>query len=131
MSKSLKLSFESGGARLVLDQTVEGFEAVAQNGVVNIATERGSDTSDPDRGTYLLRDALQGKVADLLSAQHISNIAAIDTLFYLRNSDEADTTEERVEAVELQPFEYDGRELNLSAIFTSNQGTVIGKDTTL
>lgn len=128
---SLKISFETGGARLVLDESVEGFDAVAQNGVVNLATQKGSDSSDEDRGTDLLTHALQGKVADLLAAQHIANLAAIDTLFYLRNSDELETTEERVSTIVLQPFEYDGKELHLSAIFTGNKGSVNGIDTTI
>ena len=115
--KSLKLIFEASGARLALDETVEGFEAVAQNGLVNVATELGSDKGDTARGTHLLRNALQGRVADLLTAQHISNLAALRTLFYLRNSDARDTTEERVEKLTLQPFEYDGEQLRINALF--------------
>jgi len=131
MSKSLKISFDSGGAVLKFDETVEDFDAVVQNGMVNIATEAGSDAGDSTRGTDFLREALQGKVADLLAAQHISNRAAIKTLFYLRRSDETDTTEERVDEVRLLPFEYDGFQLKVSAVFTGTNGTVIGTDTTL
>jgi hypothetical protein len=129
--KSLKIVFESSGARLLLDETVENFDAVVQNGLVNIATEKGSDKGDPARGTNLLRDALQGRIADLLTAQHISNLAALDTLFYLRNSDERETTEERVDKLALQPFEYDGALLRVNALFTGTQGTVTGRDTTI
>jgi flavodoxin len=131
MSKSLKIVFEAGGASLKLDETVEGFEAVTQNGLVNIATEQGSDSGDSKRGTNLLRNALQGRVADLLSAQHISNLAAINTLFYLRKSDETDTTEERVENLALQPFEYDGTQLRINALFTGSNGSKLGVDVTL
>lgn len=129
--KSLKISFESGGGRLLLDETVEDFHAVVQNAMVNIATEKGSDKGDRSRGTNLLRQALQGRVADLLTAQHISNLAALDTLFYLRNSDDKNTTEERMEKVQLQPFEYDGMELRINARFTGTNRTVVGVDITL
>lgn len=129
--KSLKIVFEATGARLLLDETVEGFGAVVQNGLVNIATEKGSDPSDSARGTDLLKDALEGKVASLLSAQHISNLAALDTIFYVRGTDEIDTAEERLEALTLQPFDYDGASVRINAVFAGNQGTVVGTDTTL
>lgn len=131
MSKSLKIEFGDDGATILLNDVVEDFEAVSQNAIVNIATEQGSDSSSSDRGTNLLRHALQGRVADLLSAQHISNLAAIDTLFFLRNSDETDTEEERLVSVKLEPFEYDGKNLKLNVIFTGTEGTVLGRETTL
>ena len=129
--KSLKISFKSSGSRLLLDETVEAFDAVVQNGLVNIATEKGSDKGDSKRGTNLLKNALQGRVADLLTAQHISNLAALDTLFYLRNSDATNTEEERVEQIKLQPFEYDGMELRINTRFKGTAETIVGIDTTL
>jgi hypothetical protein len=129
--KSLKIVFEASGARIVLDDIVEGFDAVTQNGLVNIATEKGSAPTEPDRGTNLLRDALEGKVASLLDAQHISNLASLDTLFYLRGTDEIDTLEERLESLVLKPFDYDGESVRINAVFNGSQGTVIGKDITL
>jgi len=129
--KSLKIVFEASGARIVLDDIVEGFEAVTQNGLVNIATEQGSAPTEPDRGTNLLKDALEGKVASLLDAQHISNLAALDTLFYLRGTDEIDTLEERLDTLTLKPFDYDGESVRINAVFTGSEGTVNGKDITL
>jgi hypothetical protein len=129
--KSLKISFGSDGAKLLLDTTVEGFAAVVQNSLVNLATERGSDKGDPARGTALLRQALQGRVADLLTAQHISNLAALDTLFYIRASDVKDTQEERLQKVTLQPFEYDGIQLRINSSFQGTLGTLLGTDTIL
>lgn len=128
MSKSLKISFGADGARLTLDETVEAFDAVVQNGMVNLATEAGSDKGDLERGTTLLRDALQGKIADLLTAQHISNAAAIDTLFYLRNSDETNTEEERVEKISLSPFEYTNEHVRVNVFFSGTQGSTAGRE---
>lgn len=129
--KSIRIDFKASGCSLVLDETVEGFEAVAQNGMVNIVTAQGSDPGFPKRGTTLLVDALQGRMASLLASRHASELAAIDTLFFLRESDAPGTTEERAESVGLQPLGYDGTELELNAYFEGTNGTKVGYEITL
>lgn len=73
--------------RLDLGSRVEGKQCVAQKCLVNIATEQGSDRLAADRGTNLLRAALRGVNVDANTARHSGNFAAIDTLFYIRQTD--------------------------------------------
>lgn len=131
MPKSLKIIFSAEGSTLDLANTVEGFAATVQNGLVNIVTEKGSDPGDPARGTDMFRDALQGKVADLLAAQHIANLAALDTVFYLRGTDDPAADYERVEKINMRPFSYTGERLELNAVFSGTAGSQMGVEETV
>lgn len=109
---------------------VEGFGATVQNALVNIGTGQGTDPVYPERGTTLQRDAVDGKLIDLNSAQHASNFAAVDTLAFTKTyTPESDTS--NLSEVRLEPADFTGTRLMIDAIFTSVAGQTVGVKTVL
>jgi hypothetical protein len=62
--------------------TVKNFDATVQNALVNLGTNIGSDPLYPDRGTYIMKDALQGAMINLQGANHSANFAAMHTMVF-------------------------------------------------
>lgn len=108
----------------------EAFDAAVQNALVNLGTVQGSDPLFPDRGTHLQRDAAEGRLIDLNTAQHSSNFAALDTVIFARQHT-AETDPSALDALALEPAEFTGSRLKLDAICTARDGTVVGLKTTL
>ena len=128
--KGLAINFAgNAGATLLTSGKVSGFACTAQNGLVNIACNKGEDVIDADRGTNLYKDALAGRVPTFSDAYHIANFAALDTKFFLKKH--TPEGEEIVEKVILDPITFDGNRLALKASFTSTAGTTIGINTSL
>lgn len=126
--EGLSVEFVASGARLDFSSRVSGFGTLAQNGLVNIGTVRGSDPVFPDRGTRLYRSGVVGEITNYNTAYHASNFAAMDTMFFLRRSDYVDSTHERIKTVKLQPVEFVGTRMRLQARFEGDAGSAIGKD---
>ena len=66
---------------------VSGFDADVQNAMVNLGTDIGSDALMKDRGTRLLKDAVQGRMANLQWANNMANFAAMKTLVFSQKYD--------------------------------------------
>ena len=127
--KGLALQFSgASGITLAVTKKVTDFNCVAQNGMVNIACDKGSDFIYPDKGTTLYKDALAGKVPTFTDAYHYSNFAALDTRFFLKN--QAPAGVEVIDKVVLLPFTYTTAGLVLNASFSGANGTTIGITTT-
>jgi hypothetical protein len=109
---------------------VVGFEATVQNALVNLGTRQGTDPLYPERGTTLQKDASAGKLVELNSAQHASNFAASDTLFFLRDFD-AVGDPDAISELKLAPANSDQKSLLLEATFLSADGRVLGLAATL
>lgn len=113
--KSLKISFDEGGATLHLDQLVSGAECEIQNALVNIGTTQGSDALYPSRGTNLLTEAVKGAIVDMNSARHSANFAALFTLNFIQETLPTSMIQsaDRITNLALTTAEFDGRQLIL------------------
>jgi hypothetical protein len=122
--RSLRINFSAtGGCSLVTASEVSGFEAVMQNALVFCGCSKASDTTYPDRGTELLRQALDGELGTLQAARHAANFASLDCRdFSVANTD----AEEVLEAFSLAPNDLSNGRLILSASGTSNLGNTVG-----
>ena len=127
--KGLSIDFKKTGATLAVASSVTGFATVAQNGMVNIATSRGSDKVYPSRGTALYAQGVLGDLTTYKSAYHASNFAALDTLLFALDSNYEDDTDERLKSVKLLPVTYTGTTMRAQATFIGVDGTRIGKET--
>lgn len=126
----LAINFSPGGPALYTDRLVTGFDATVQNGLVNVGTDEGSDPVFTDRGTTLMRSALDGEIVNLATARHAANFAALDARTFLIAT-EVDEAEETLADLTLSPVELDYLQLKLEAQFTSDQGRVVGITATL
>lgn len=125
--KGLKITFEATGATISTSEKVEGVAAQVQNSLVNIAQQKGSDKLFPNKGTDIFRQALQGRIAGLQEAHHLSNFAALDTLFFIRDTlRDQDMT--KISRVVLKPFEYSGNRLRITSSFEFSDGSVVGRE---
>lgn len=123
--KSVKLSFEEKGVQFDFSAPVEDFANEVQTAMVNIATSKGSDPINPDKGTDLLKEAVAGRLINIRSAEHFANFAALDTLFLFRQFEDTND-QNRLAKVTLKPVEFAAGKLTLDAQFTSASNEVIG-----
>lgn len=123
--KTLKIDMQHG-AVLKLDEQVSGKEGTVQSALVNITTAKGSDRAFPTRGTDLLRRALLGELIDVNSAQHASNFAALDTLFFTARNTQATADEELLADIDLTPVAFSYNYLRLDASMEMQDDTVVG-----
>lgn len=128
--EGLAINFVKSGALLAVGSKVSDFNTIVQNGMVNIATEAGSDPIYATRGTELYSAGVLGALTTYDEAYHASNFAALDTSFFLKLSDYTEVNYERVRLVELQPVTYTGTQMNINARFEGENGTVVGKQVT-
>ena len=86
-TKGIKIFFD-GKDNTVFDfrSSVTGKELLAQQVLVNIATDAGSDPLYPTRGTTLHRDSINGLTINKVEAQHTGNFAALDTLMFVSST---------------------------------------------
>lgn len=122
MNHSIEIAFQPGGGlALNLSGTVEGFKAVVQNALVNLLTESGSDQLFTDRGTTLFYRALGGGIFNYRTATHACNFAAVDTLFFSREYETADTAD-KLNRLDLEPSGLSFARLDALAGFESVDG---------
>jgi hypothetical protein len=122
--QGISLAFKEDGCEIDTDSVVSGFATTAQNGMVNIATEAGTDPRFPSRGTDLLRSALDGTMISLTEAQHASNFAALDTKNFMLQFEPEEG--EQLRSVSIAPIDFNILKLICSAAFTSTLGQTIG-----
>jgi hypothetical protein len=125
MIRGIKVGFDADGAKILTEETVQDFNALVQNCLVNIATSQGSDLVYPEKGTELLKDGVLGFLTNTGAVVASSSFASTDTLFFIRQTDYEDT-EESIEEILLEPVNFEVNFLELQSQFTSTQGQVIG-----
>ena len=121
----LLLHFNAGGAVFDLENVVTGFDCAAQNALVCIGTNAGSDQVYPSKGTSLYKAATNGALIDLATAQEASNYAAVDTLFFSRQN-EMPGVSEVMQSITLTPTTYNGISMVVNATFLSSAGNSVG-----
>lgn len=129
--KGIKIDFNATGAVLDLDSMVSGFDAVNQDTLVNLGTQRGSDVIDKNRGSSL--EALTLKSSSVISLQaslHVANIVAAETSFYIFSSDDFNEPD-KLANMELQPIALTPNGLKLNTVTVSISGQYRGISTTL
>ena len=130
--KGLKIIFSKTDSSIDTENYVEGFDTAVQNALVNIATQAGTDKIYSEKGTSLLKTALEGKIVGFTDSTHEAQIAALDTLFFSRAQDVGLTGGYRLGQVNLQPLEYVNNSLKITAAFTDlNNSRTVGTVTTL
>lgn len=130
--KGLKIDMsQENGPVFELESKVEGANTTVQNALINIATTLGADPIFPERGTQLLAQALQGRLVNLQAAQVASNFAAIDTTFFLAETEISTSPSERIQRIGLSPIVFTLNNLQINAEFDMEDGTTIGADATL
>lgn len=88
--KDVKIIFSGDSSTINLTEEVRDKNLYEQKVLVNMVTEKGSDAIHPDRGTDLLADSIRGKVYSRSGTIHVGNFAALDTIYFIRNSEPID-----------------------------------------
>lgn len=76
-----------GKTYINLEGKVSGKQVTAQKVLINLATQQGTDKLYPDKGTNLLKQCIGAVMVNENAAQHISNFAALDTLYFINETD--------------------------------------------
>lgn len=131
MRQGIKIDFASTAtpANINFDQLVEGFDAVAQNGLVNLGTHQGSDRLDDRRGTSLFSSATVGSLIDEGERAHATALAAERTRLFLRTREEEEgieDTDEMINEVGLEVSDVDLNQIVFNAYFINRNERVVG-----
>lgn len=122
MRRDLLIEFSLDGASIT-QQERSGVRVGMQQCGINIGTDAGSDLLFPAAGTSMLLDALSGKLFNTTLAQHSANFAALDTLYFVRNHDDADWDEkDRIQNVDLSVTGLGYQRVDITAAFATTDG---------
>ena len=124
--EGLKINFIKDNISIATESKISDFDATVQNALVNIGTRAGTDRIYTDKGTSILDRAVEGKIVGFNAANHESQLASIDTLFFSREYETSDSDAIKLGNVVMAPLTYDGNKLTIEAAFTnlSNSLTV-------
>lgn len=122
--KTIKINFDADGASFG-GGSVSGFAATVQACLVTLGCDQGSDPMFPTRGTNLRKAGASGALIDANSAQHASNFAAVDVLFFVGKKGDAGDPD-NVATIKLQAATLTGQALTIKSQFTSIGGKTIG-----
>lgn len=111
--------------KLDLNKKASGKMLESQKCLLNIGTESNTDFIFTERGTNLFREALSGVIYDTLSAEHSGNLAAVDSLFFVRENTVNIADPNRVTNIQLFLQNIYLYELSYQAVFTYTDGTTI------
>jgi len=118
MLKGINIEFASQNSdalgEIRLDEALEGRDLTIQNAIIHTTSSENSNQFFSAYGTGLINGALSGQAINKISATHLSNFAALDTLvFMLNNEDETKEATERVRKLKLLPLEFDNQKFRL------------------
>ena len=122
--EGIKINFLNGEVYMDPNEKVTGFDATIQNALANIGTRKGTDRMYPDKGTNLLKRAVEGKIVGLNVANHETQLSAIDTLFFSREYETSTDLSIRLGKVFMDTLSYDGAKLRINAAFTNFSETI-------
>ena len=88
--KDIKIILNGDASTIDLNSMVEDKLLYEQKALVNMVTTKGSDPVFEARGTDLLIDAIRGKAYSRSGIIHIGNFAALDTIYFIHNTDAED-----------------------------------------
>lgn len=122
--EGIKINFLNGEVYIDPSEKVTGFDATIQNALANIGTRKGTDRMYPDKGTNLLKRAVEGKIVGFNVANHETQLSAIDTLFFSREYETSADLSIRLGKVFMDPLSYDGAKLRINSAFTNFSETI-------
>jgi hypothetical protein len=122
--EGIKVNFLNGEIYIEPNERITEFDATVQNALVNIGTRQGTDRTYPGKGTNVLKSAVEGKIVGLNVANHESQIAAVDTLFFSREFETSTDLNIRLGKVFMDPLSYDGAKLRINSAFTNFTDTI-------
>jgi hypothetical protein len=122
--EGIKINFFNGEIYIEPTEKVSGFDATIQNALVNIGTRVGTDRTYPTKGTAILKSAVEGKIVGLNVANHETQAAAIDTLFFSREYETSTDLSIRLGQVFMDTLSYDGIKLSINSAFTNFSETI-------
>lgn len=122
--EGIKVNFLNGEIYIEPSEKITEFDATVQNALVNIGTRQGTDRTYPGKGTNVLKSAVEGKIVGLNVANHESQLAAIDTLFFSREFETSTDLNIRLGKVFMDPLSYDGAKLRINSAFTNFTDTI-------
>lgn len=124
--RTLSIEFNGAdGAALDFANTRSGILCQVQRALINVGTDRGTDPAYPTRGTLLPQQAFAGAISGRNRAKAQVNFAAIDTRFFLRETDAAGD-EDRVADLRINIESLENRQLRLRAELVSIRGESVG-----
>jgi len=126
----VRINFSGAQPAFDWSQTAVDFDSTVQNAMVNLGTQLGSDSLFPDKGTYILQDAAQGRMINLQWANNMSNFAAMRTLVFSKNTD-VPGDKFGMQALTLQAAVFNVNRLQLAIFATCVDGTTRGTQVTL
>jgi hypothetical protein len=122
--EGIKVNFLNGEIYIEPGEKVTGFDATIQNALVNIGTRRGTDRTYSEKGTNILKRAVEGKIVGLNVANHETQLAAIDTLFFSREYETSTDLSIRLGNVYMDTLSYDNGRLKINSAFTNFSETI-------
>jgi hypothetical protein len=123
--RGVKIDFTGAAPVFDFSNTVQDFNTTVQNSMVNLATQIGSDTLYPDKGTNLLMDAVQGLMINQQWANNSANFAAIKTIVFSQNND-LPGDPFSLQTLSLTADVFNIYNLNFSVTAVCVDGTVVG-----
>lgn len=125
--RAVKVDFRGVDSKILWTQSTQDRSCVEQKYIMNVATDNGSDTIFPDRGTDLLASAIAGSVTDDSSADALGEFAATDTIYFCSWEEDPEVydSDYYVEQVDILPVSYSnsGRTLNFRMVLNFRDGT--------
>jgi hypothetical protein len=98
--RGLRLDFkDSGKVSINFRTSIDDFDSTIQNAVVNVVTEKNSDSTYSKRGTSLKKDLLSGGMLTN-NMYHICNFSAADTTTF---TNVTSTSLEKIATLRLVP----------------------------
>lgn len=134
--RDIRVQFDGeSGTRILLNEAVEGKLLTQQKYLINVGTSKGTDKIFPQRGTNLVGGAISGGIIDSVSAEHLGNFAALDTLYFCAYEEHLAVynSSEYVQDFSLKPTDYNNftKTLLFTAEFKFKDRTETSNEITL
>ena len=123
--KGLKIQIDENGVGDILPETINDIGCTHQNAATIVSTLKGTDKMFPDKGTNLLLAGLRNEMFDSVSAQHIANFAALDTIVFCGKHTDPAYLSFGLSGLKLLVAELTTGYARFSAVLTFNNGETI------
>jgi len=123
--KGLKIQIDESGVGDILPETINDIGCNHQNAAVIVSTMKGTDKMFPAKGTNLLLAGLRNEMFNSISAQHVANFAALDTIVFCGEHTNPTYENLALAGLKLLVEELTTGYARFSAVLTFNNGETI------